>query len=927
MAQRTTLRSRLLKLVIAVLSLVALSILGLVLWLNLETENRRLQDIEQQVRANIASKANVLVDNQALALRGLVADNAFTDVRNMVETAVMDDPDIIYGVFVSSDGAPWAYASPTTSGVKPEEVLNRWQELSLPPNSWKNKEPSQRVASQFGQEVLEVARPVIDEGEVLGMVRYGFSTTPLENALMRVRVESQQTLKTMLLWLTLAVIFCTLIGVLLMSRASTRIVRPLIALTQATDRIAAGEQGVRVKGATDDELGALAEAFNHMQEANEDAMKRLNDAMEAALEASRLKSEFLANMSHEIRTPMNGVIGMIRLILKMPMEGKMRRYAETVDASASALMTIINDVLDFSKMEAGKYTLQKVPFDPAVVLQEVAELLCGRAYDKQLELIYRRSPDVPAVVTGDPDRYRQILNNLVGNAIKFSEQGEVYVELTLDEKMDGAYLLRTVVQDNGLGIAKEDQEKLFDAFSQVDGSMVRKHGGTGLGLAISKRLAEMMDGEIGVVSERGVGSKFWFTVRVGHSDAPARPSLQSLPGGRRALVVEASRRWCRIIEEHLVAWGLECDVFQDGKPALRKLREARAPYDIAVVGAQLRDITIEDFVRELRAEKSAENLPLIALTQLGAGATLTEVEDELAAQIAKPLRLSELYDCIVGTFAGTGVPAPQPRAQTRAVRNRGKTILVVDDNDVNQFVATEQLGESGFETDVASNGKEAVDKVMANDYAAVLMDCQMPVMDGYTAARTIREWEGNQRHIPIIALTAHAMAGERDKVLAAGMDDYLSKPLRVHALERMLERYVGDGAELLEHAGIPVSTPPEDAPKELDMTIKRSAKLVALFIARVPENLEELDNAISDLDAKLLREKAHKLKGSCLAVGAEIMAKEAEALQHEAEEGSLANARQRSDRLWTQYDRVTALLSAESSANTNSKNSEALGAE
>jgi len=614
-------------------------------------------------------------------------------------------------------------------------------------------------------------------------------------------------------------------------------------------------------------------------------------------------------MSHEIRTPMNGVIGMIRLILKMPLEGKMRRYAETVDASASALMTIINDVLDFSKMEAGKYTLQSVPFDPGVVLQEVAELLSGRAYDKQLELVYRKAPDVPLIATGDPDRYRQILNNLVGNAIKFTESGEIFIELSVDEDDGQAYLLRTVVQDTGIGIAEADTDKLFDAFSQVDGSMVRQHGGTGLGLAISKRLVEMMGGQIGVVSERGVGSKFWFTVRVDRSDAPTRPALSSLPDGRRALVVEGSRRWCRIINEHLTAWGLECDVVQDGKPGLDRLRRPDSPgYDIAVIGAQLRDVTIEDFVRELRAIPSCKKLPLIVLTQLGATATLSEVENEVAAQIAKPLRLSELYDCIVGTFAGTGIPMPAPRAAARAVRNRGKKILVVDDNDINQFVATEQIEEAGFEADVACNGLEAVEKVKANQYAAVLMDCQMPVMDGYTAARTIREWEGNQRHVPIIALTAHAMAGERDKVLAAGMNDYLSKPLRAHSLERMLERYVGEEAT---GSGEALQEEEEAAPVELDLTIRRSPKLSMLFISRVPENLTELDAVIGTKDARRVREKAHKLKGSCLAVGAEIMAREAEALQHEAEHGNLERAAERAATLWSQYDRVSALLNDE----------------
>jgi signal transduction histidine kinase/CheY-like chemotaxis protein/HPt (histidine-containing phosphotransfer) domain-containing protein len=927
-AARRTLKRKLIRLILGVLSLVALSTLGLVFYLNMLTEAQRLTDIEEQVRANISSRADVLVDNQALALRGLVPDNAFGDVQDIIHSAVHDGPDIVYGVFVSAEGVPWAYASPTTrEEAKAKDNLKRWEELSLAPDSWKSNQKARGLTHKFGQEVLEVSRPVMDESEVLGMVLYGFSTKRLEKRLTLVRAESQQALRTMLGWITAAVFFCTLLGFFLASRVGSRIVRPLVALTGAAGRIAQGERGVRVAVDTDDELSVLGGAFNQMQEANEEAMARLSQAMEAALEASRLKSEFLANMSHEIRTPMNGVIGMIRLILKMPLDSKMRRYAETVDASASALMTIINDVLDFSKMEAGKYTLQSAPFDPSVVLQEVAELLSGRAYDKQLEIVCRRAPEVPQIVTGDPDRYRQILNNLVGNAIKFSEDGEVFVELTVDGESDGSYVLRTVVQDNGIGIGKEDQDALFDAFSQVDGSMVRRHGGTGLGLAISKRLVEMMGGEIGVVSERGVGSTFWFTITLPASDAPARPSFDALPTGRRALVVEASRRWCRIIKEHLLAWGLECDVFQDGRPALQHIaaRGAEHGYDVAVVGAQLRDISIEQFVQGLRTNPHAgtKELPLIVLTQLGAGATLTEVEHEVAAQIAKPLRLSELYDCIVGAFVGANVPVPKPRAHERVKRNYGKCVLVVDDNDVNQFVATEQLEEAGFETDVANNGKEALEKVRAKQYSAVLMDCQMPVMDGYAATAAIRQLGGERGRLPIIALTAHAMAGERDKVLAAGMDDYLSKPLRARDLERMLERYIpaddvaGEAQD--DAAGrASLSLVPAAPSQELDSTIKRSTKLVELFISRVPDNLSELDGALAAEDSKRVREQAHKLKGSCLAIGAEVMADQAQALQFEAEAGNLQGAEERIHRLWSQYDRVTALLSAEPGKSSNS---------
>jgi signal transduction histidine kinase/CheY-like chemotaxis protein len=904
---RSTLNRKLLRLVLGVQLMVAIATIGSVAWVNLRQEQRRLKEIEAQVQETIATKANAMVDNHALAMRGLVLDNTFTDIQKLVQHAVREDRDVIYGVFVSADGTPWAYASPTLPDGEPQDFLKQWTELSLSPDSWKNDKPRRREVMQFKQRVIEVSRPVIDNGEVLGMVCYGFSTEPLRLALEQVRADSRSALKTTLGSITLAVLLSTLIGFFLVKRAASRIVRPLESLTKAAQAIASGEKGVRVHVQTHDELEVLASAFNHMQQANEDALTQLSKAMDAALEASRLKGEFLANMSHEIRTPMNGIVGVSRLILRMPLEGKLRRYAETIETSANALMTIVNDILDFSKMEAGKYTLQSVAFDPTVLLQEVAELQSSRAADKALELIYRRAPNVPQMVTGDPDRYRQILNNLVGNAVKFTDHGEVFIELSVDEQREDSVVLRTIVQDTGIGINEGATARLFDAFSQVDGSMVRRHGGTGLGLAISKHLAELMGGKIGVKSEPGVGSTFWFTIEVQRSDAPTCPVPRRFVENRRALVVEANRRWARIIQEHMETWGLQCDVVQDGQPALERLRDKmhENPYDVAVIGAQLRDLSIELFVRELRGIPGAKKLPLIVLTQLGVNATLTEVANEVIAQIAKPLRLSELYNCLLRTFAGSPRASGAPRLAPRPPNTGRGRLLIVDDNEINRYVAAEQIDDAGFEADVACNGQEAVDMVKATRYAAVLMDCQMPVMDGYTAAQRIREWEADRQHTPIIALTAHAMVGERDKVLAAGMDDYLSKPLKPHSLERMLDRYV----RIETQTAIAINSQP--APLELDTTIHRSGRLSTLFIMHAPKTLAEVDAALAAEDAGAARASAHKLKGSCLAIGAVPMADAAEAVQRAAEALDLAAARQRTSELHTRLSDVIALLSKE----------------
>jgi CheY-like chemotaxis protein/HPt (histidine-containing phosphotransfer) domain-containing protein len=518
---------------------------------------------------------------------------------------------------------------------------------------------------------------------------------------------------------------------------------------------------------------------------------------------------------------------------------------------------------------------------------------------------------VPSFVIGDPDRYRQILNNLVGNAVKFTDQGEVFVDLSVEERRDGSLILRTVVQDTGIGISEGAQAQLFDAFSQVDGSSVRRHGGTGLGLAISKQLAELMGGTIGLKSELGVGSSFWFTIEVRCSETRDRREVRKFPQGTRALVIEENRRWARIVREHMEAWGMSCDVVQDGRLALERLanKSDAGPYDLAVVGAQLRDIGIESFVRALRALPGAARLPIIALTQLGANATLSEVEAELSAQLAKPLRLSELYNCIQRIFSedirGSGPPRAQERPQT-ATRGR---LLVVDDNETNQYVATEQASQAGFDVDVACNGEEAVAKVKAGHYAAVLMDCQMPIMDGYTATRLIREWEGSGRRTPIIALTAHAMVGERDKVLAAGMDDYLSKPLKPHTLEHMLERYVAKA--LVPTAA---AAEPDAAAVELDPGTPRAPRLSELFITHAPRTLAELDAALAKGDASAARASAHKLKGSCLVVGAGLAAESAFAVQRAADSADLDGALLHSRELRKLLDRVLVLLRGEVSS-------------
>jgi signal transduction histidine kinase/CheY-like chemotaxis protein len=914
-------RGKLLRATLGVFLLTAVATLSVVVWLLQSTEQQRLAEMERQVTAQIASKARMLVDNHALALTGHVADAAVSDIQALVQRAVEQDEDLVYGLFLGRDDKPWAYASSGTRGerLSPEAVLSHSREVFVPDGGWSSPVSRQRRTHLFAQEVFEVSRPVVDDGQMLGTIVYGFSVAPLARALAGVRLESESTRRRMLLWVSLGVAVSTLLGAATMARMARRITDPLGELTRAANAITAGELDVRVKVSSEDELEVLAAAFNQMLLANEESVRRAQGARDAALEASRLKSEFLANMSHEIRTPMNGVIGMLELMLKMPLDAKMRRYAEAADSSASALMVIINDVLDFSKMEAGKYELSSLRYDPELVLREVADLGASRAHQKGVELVCHRTDQVPEWVVGDPDRYRQVLNNLVGNAVKFTARGEVYVELSFEREPNGARLLKTIVQDTGIGIAPEHHPKLFETFSQVDGSMVRTYGGTGLGLAISRRLVEMMGGQIGVVSERGVGSTFWFTIPVSAAGERAIEPVIRAMAGKHAMIVEANPRWCRVIAEHLSAWGLTSRAFADADSAILAWDDRRTSggrFDLAIIAAPLTDMSVGTFVARLRKRASRTELSLIVLTQLGRAGALAGIENEPMVQLAKPIRPRELREALEAPHSEGAGYSPMRmwsessrRSLSSQLSASGRAILIVDDNEINRFVAAEHVARAGYATVTANDGAQAVELVKSQRFAAILMDCQMPLLDGYSAVQQIRLWEAGRSRVPIIALTAHALPDEKEKVLAAGMDDYLSKPLRPQSLERLLERYVRGNRPTLAPFVLSL-TPPNETP-ELDPGVPRSEKLIRLFLDRMPAQLDALDRTLDAADREVLKQVAHTMKGGCLSLGALRMAEVAASIEDGAVAGDLVALRTQAAAARQHYQAVAALLSGE----------------
>ncbi len=860
----------------------------------------------------MASKGTTLASSHALALRGLVSDNAFGDVKELVRGAVKLDTDVVYGLFLGLDGAPWAFVSPSHAKVEPDDpsVAEALVALGIDEGAARRTQFEERALQAFGQDIHEFSAPVVGaEGELLGNVIYGFGSQRTRAWVAAAVERSEQAMARAFMLSALMGLASVGIGIAWALRSAARLTAPVGKLTATANEIATGRRGVRAAIDSGDEVELLAGAFNHMLEANEDALRKLELTTERALAADRLKSEFLANMSHEIRTPMNGVLGMIKLTQGMPLDTKVRRYVDTIEASANALLTIINDILDFSKMEAGKYTLASARFDARTILQEVAELLSSRAHDKGIELIYRVDPSLPRLVIGDPDRFRQILNNLVGNAIKFTDRGEVFINFSVQSRSDDHIVARIAVHDTGIGIAKDDIPKLCEAFSQVDGTMVRRHGGTGLGLVISKRLVNMMGGEVEVESELGKGSTFSFTLELGLPEASSlEMSAERKTSRRRVLVVESNERWRGVIQEHLDAWqmdGQACQSAADALECLRREAASNSGYDALVVGTDLSDMSAKDLIRAIRSGDSVVRPRLILLT-LPTFSLDEELEAEVTAQLAKPIRYSDLYNCLTGAWTPEAKHSADESERRYVPLRTERPVLIVDDNEINRFVAAEELEQRGYLTEQAFNGLSAVEKFKSSDYLCVLMDCQMPVMDGYTATRVIRTFEneaGKQR-TPIIALTAHALEGERERVIEAGMDDFLSKPFRPTSLERLLQMHAGQSVESVEIMSSGVVG-------ELDLRVQRSDKLIRLFLDRLPGQLGELDRAVADADPKKVHALSHKIKGSCLAIAAEPMAKVAEAMQSKAGAGDLSSAAASLARLESHYQRVAALLHRE----------------
>lgn len=751
------------------------------------------------------------------------------------------------------------------------------------------------------------------EPELIGFVRVvmGKNTLKaLERDILQGNLLVSITLSAVLLLFLLAI--------------TTRMTTPLKNLAEKMKQAELGEKQVRAEVEGPKDIMDMEGAFNTMMTVLEAREEELEKTRDAALESARIKGEFAANVSHEVRTPLNGVLGMLELLRDMDLTPQQREYVQAACHSGETLLGLISDILDFSRIESGKLKLDPVGFHLQEMLDDVIAVLARQAQRKNLDLGYVVTENVPSSLHGDVTRIRQILINLMGNAVKFTEHGEVSIEVRLLEKAAKKLVLYFEVKDTGIGIPIEAQRRIFESFSQADSSTTRKYGGTGLGLAICRQLIDLMGGDIGVKSDFGQGSTFWFTVPLEEAAIAEKNQdiNRSEVAGLRLLIVDDSTVSRRFLEQTFSAWGMYHGSAENGLQALKMLRSAATEgraYDLVLIDENMPGMEGAELASRIAEDPVIAKIKTILMGRQHQSLSTASSLPGVVNYILKPVQQSLLYNVIVSTVKHNG--KADAKAASAAMEEpcfSGRGILVVEDNRVNQQVAIGMLQRFGCRVEVVANGREALEVITRNSYDLVLMDCHMPQMDGYEATRQIRGLEAGKAQVPIIAMTANVREGDSDKCLAAGMNDYLAKPLRLDLLRDKLQHWLG---------AIPASTARAEAPalklesQEGEVLLDPEAlhrlrtsvgsafsKMVEAFIEDTPIYLDALQKAIAENKAQKLREMAHSIKGSAKNFGATRLSFAARQLEDLGRSGSTEGARELFTKLVSEYSLVKGAL-------------------